>query len=102
MEVKDLFREIEYPIQLFDSRGNLLYIEDADGSWYKKEIGSNGNVIYEENSSGTIREYDFNGNEIYYENPDGVIIDKRPKNEYTIKEIEKIMGKNNIKIIEEK
>ena len=41
----------------------------------------NNNLIYYENSEGfwSKREYDSQGNEIYWENPSGIIIDKRPK-----------------------
>jgi hypothetical protein len=41
----------------------------------------NGKVIYWENSNGdwTKREYNSQGNRIYYEDSDGYIIDKRPK-----------------------
>ena len=45
--------------RLFDSNGNLIYLEDSKGSWYKYE-------------------YDSNGNQTYYETSKGEIIDKRP------------------------
>jgi hypothetical protein len=43
---------------LFDSNNKILYFEESDGYWYK-------------------REYDINGDEIYFENSNGRIIDKR-------------------------
>ena len=46
--------------KLFDENGNLVYFEDSEGYWAK-------------------REYDQNGNEVYYENSEGEIEDNRPK-----------------------
>jgi len=48
------------PLYLYDSNGNIIYFEDSNGYWWK-------------------REFDANGNEIYFGNSDGDIIDKRPK-----------------------
>ena len=65
----------------YDSNGNLTYHEDSNGYWEKSEYDSNGNKIYWENSNGywRKREYDSNGNQIYFEDSNGKIIDKRPK-----------------------
>ena len=65
----------------YDSNGKCIYWEDSDGYWWKREYDSNGNEIYFEDSNGVWwkREYDSNGNRIYYENSDGVIVDNRPK-----------------------
>ena len=112
----------KFRIELYDSNGNKIYYEDSDGDWCKKEYDSNNNEIYYEdsydywcrkeydsnnneihyeNSDGDwIRmEYDSNNNEIYFESRNGVIIDKRSKKEYTIKEIEEKLGIEGIKII---
>ena len=43
-----------------DKNGNLIYFENSNGGWGK-------------------RERDSKGNEIYYENSEGEIIDDRPK-----------------------
>ena len=65
----------------YDSNGNRIYSEDSYGSWYKYKYDSNGNQIYFENSNGywTKKEYDSNGNQIYYESSHGEITDNRPK-----------------------
>jgi hypothetical protein len=52
----------EFPFEIKDSKGNLIYLEYSDGFWVK-------------------REYDSKGNEIYYENSYGTIHDNRPKTE---------------------
>ncbi len=54
MEIKDLFRNVEYPIQLYDGNGNIIYFENSDGYWEKWEHDSNGNLIYSEDSNGKI------------------------------------------------
>jgi hypothetical protein len=56
-----------------DSNGNLIYYEDSDGFWRKHEYDSNGNQIYHENSGDYWNkcEYDSNGNQIYFENSYG-------------------------------
>lgn len=70
----------EFPFIVKDSNYNILYYEDSDGYWYK-------------------REYDSNGNEIYFENSNGIIRNNRPKVvEMTMEEICKVLGKN-VKII---
>ena len=65
----------------YDSNGNQIYFENSNGYWYKRELDSNGNVIYSEDSNGVWFkiEFDSNGNKIYLENSNGEIIDNRPK-----------------------
>jgi len=65
----------------YDSNGNVIYFENSDGFWSKREYDSNGNVIYYEDSDGfwSKREYDSNGNVIYYEDSNGNVLDNRPK-----------------------
>ena len=65
----------------FDSNGNEIYYEDSTGWWYKREFDSNGNIVYYESSNEYWykSEFDSNGNEIYWENCYGKIIDNRPK-----------------------
>lgn len=46
---------------IYNSNGNVIYLENSNGYWYKQE-------------------YDSNNNEIYYEDSDGVIIDRRSSN----------------------
>jgi hypothetical protein len=82
IKVEGLFREVAYPIRLFDEYGNQIYFKDSKGySW--------------------IREFDENGNYIYFKDSKGIIRDNRPKKKYTVKEIEKLIGINNIEIIKE-
>lgn len=71
----------EFPFIIKDKNGNVIYSEDSNGYWFKKEFDSNGNEIYYESSNGYWREheYDSNGKEIYSENSYGAIKDKRPK-----------------------
>jgi hypothetical protein len=65
----------------YDSNGNKIYHETYTGFWLKREFDSDGNKIYYENSDGLWCkwEYDSNGNVIYWENSDGKIVDNRPK-----------------------
>ena len=56
-----------------DSKGNEIYYEDSDGSWYKSEYDSKGNQTYCEDSDGSWykSEYDSKGNQTYCEDSDG-------------------------------
>ena len=67
--------------EIKDKNGNLIYYENSNGYWAKRERDSKGNEIYYENSKRywSKYEYDSKGKEIYYENSEGKIIDKRPK-----------------------
>ena len=87
----------------YDSSGNEIYFENSYEYWSKYEYDSNGNEIYFENSNGfwIKREYDSPGNQIYYETSNGNIMDKRPKViELTLEQIAEKFGTdvNNIKI----
>jgi hypothetical protein len=93
----------EFPFEIKDSKGNIIYYETSSGCWSKAEFDSKGNLIYYENSNGycSKSEYDSNGKEIYYENSSGYIKDLRPKTaELTMDEIAKKFGidVNNLKI----
>ena len=68
-------------LEIKDKNGNLIYWEDSDGWWVKREYDSQGDEIYLEDSDGywEKREYDSKGNRIYLENSNGVIEDNRPK-----------------------
>ena len=57
----------DFPFEIKDKKGNVIYFECHDGLWYKKE-------------------FDKNYNEIYFETSSGCIIDNRPK-ELTMQEI---------------
>lgn len=63
----------DFPFEIKDTNGNVIYWENSDGSWTKREYDDNGNRIYYENSKGywVKYEYDANGKEIYSEDSDG-------------------------------
>ena len=65
----------------YDSNGKLLYYENSNEFWEKREYDSNGKLLYYENSNGywSKREYDSDGNQIYFENSNGKVINNRPK-----------------------
>jgi hypothetical protein len=93
----------EFPFEIKDSNGNIIYYENSNGYWSKAEYDSKGNLIYFESSDGywSKAEIDSNGNIIYYENSKGYILDIRPKTvELTMDEIAKKFGidVNNLKI----
>jgi hypothetical protein len=71
----------EFPFEIKDKNGKIIYQENSEGWWFKAEFDTNGNLIYSEYSTGFWYkcEFDSNGNEIYYETSDGEIEDKRPK-----------------------
>ena len=39
---------------LYDSNNNLIYYEDSDGYWSKREYDTNSNLIYRKDSTGYI------------------------------------------------
>ena len=85
----------DFPFVIKDKNGNVIYYENSNGCWIKREFDSNGNKIYCENSDGYWYKYEFdsNGNVIYCENSNGDIIDKRPKIiELTLEDITKLKG----------
>ena len=85
----------KFPFEIHDSNRNKIYYENSDGSWIKREYDSSNNQIHYENSDGfwEKREYDSSNNQIYYENSYGVIRDNRVIPEYTIEELQKMLGK---------
>jgi uncharacterized protein RhaS with RHS repeats len=71
----------DFPFEIKDKNGKVIYYEDSNGLWWKREYDSNGKVIYCEDSNGWWwkKEYDSNGKVIYYEDSNGVVRDNRPK-----------------------
>jgi len=63
----------EFPFEINDSNGNLIYLEDSKGYWFKREYDSDGKEIYWETSDGAWikRKFDSEGKEIYYESSSG-------------------------------
>ena len=86
----------DFPFEIKDKNGKLIYIEYSNGYWYKCEYDDEGNEICFENSYGfwSKRERDDKGKEIYSENSNGQIIDKRPKPmvELSLEDIAKLKG----------
>jgi hypothetical protein len=76
----------DFPFEIKDKNGKVIYWEFSHGYWYKCEYDTNGKVIYSEDSNGYWRkcEYDANGKVIYSENSDGLITDNRQKVELTL------------------
>jgi len=87
-----------FPFRIDDKDGNIIYYEDSEGYWCKREY-KDGKEVYFEDSDGywCKKEYK-DGKEIYYENSKGVIRDNRQK-EMTIGELEKLTGIKNLKIV---
>ena len=85
----------EFPLKIHDSNGNEIYYEDSNGYWVKREYNSSNNRIYSENSDRywIKREFDSNNNEVYYENSKGRIRDSRVIPEYTMDELQIMLGK---------
>ena len=81
----------DFPFKIKDKNKNLIYLENSDGDWSKREFDKNNNEIYWENSGGfwSKREWDSNCNIIYREDSYGLIEDNRPKStpEYTMEEL---------------
>ena len=69
----------QFPFEIKDDQGNLVYYEDSDGFWEKSEYDERENEVYYENSEGYWykHEYDGQGNEVYFEDSDGQIVDNR-------------------------
>ena len=86
-ETKTIVQQIKWDfkangdLEIKDKNGKLIYFEDSDGYWYKREFDSKGNCTYYEDSRGFWIKWEYNsqGNEIYFENSNGEIEDNRPK-----------------------
>ena len=82
----------------YNARGNVIYFyyEDSNRFWSKFEYDDNGKEIYYENSDGCWykREYNEKGDQIYFETSEGVVIDKRlkPVMEMTLQEVADKLG----------
>jgi len=76
---------IDFPFEITNVKGNLIYKEWEDGEWSRWERDGNREIIYYEDSNGYWEKWerDEKGNQIYYENSEGEIEDNRPKPEPT-------------------
>lgn len=63
----------EFPFEIKDKLGNVIYMEYEDGEWFKRKFNDQNCRIYYERSDGywIKQEYDEEGFEIYYENSHG-------------------------------
>tara|TARA_B110000908_G_C9984198_1_gene326847 strand:+ start:154 stop:483 length:330 start_codon:yes stop_codon:yes gene_type:complete len=80
-EYEAVFGVVEGLFRLYDAKGNMIYREESDGGWCKREFDARGKMIYWKNYVGTWlkREYEASGKMIYREHSiDGVTLDKRP------------------------
>ena len=88
----------QFPFTITDKNGNLLYNENSNGYWVKRQYDERGNQTYLEKSNEywCKFEYDENDNEIYYETSTGAKVDKRPKAkpEYTMKQLVEMLGED--------
>jgi len=68
-----------FPFEIKDANGNLIYFETSNGVWSKYQYDANNNQIHYKNCSGgwSKQEYDANGNQSYYEDSEGSISDNR-------------------------
>ena len=80
-------------LEVYDEKGNEIYVEDSNDYWVKRKYNEKGEQIYIENSNGywSKSEYDEKGDEIYFESSNSKIVGKRVK-ELTIEEIEELLG----------
>jgi signal peptidase I len=81
MTIAQQLKITTFPFEIKDKKGMVIYHEESNGWWVKREYDQDGNEIYYENSSGhwCKREFDQDGNVIYFEDSDGYIRDTRPK-----------------------
>jgi hypothetical protein len=58
----------DFPFIIKDKNGNVIYYENSNGFWIKREYNSDGDVIYYENSNvfWIKTEYNSDGDVIYY------------------------------------
>jgi len=59
----------EFPFEIKNENGKVIYYENENGFWWNIEYDSDGNKIYSENFPDYSRKwkYDSDGKEIYYE-----------------------------------
>jgi muramoyltetrapeptide carboxypeptidase LdcA involved in peptidoglycan recycling len=90
--------DVAYPIEIRDSNGNVVYIEESDNLWIKYEYNSKGKITYCEDSNNywSKTEYDdSNGKEEYYEDCRGIKIgtSKKKKNKEAQEKIKELEDK---------
>lgn len=85
----------EFPFEIKNHSGNLIYFEDQEGYWFKKIFDLNNNPIYYKDSYGFWyeQEFDSNGNITCYKNSEGTITYYQSPYEDKIVEIEGVKYK---------
>ena len=65
--------DVAFPIVIKDNRGNEIYKQFKDGSWWERTYDDNRNQLTYKNSDGywTEKTYDNNGNKLTYKDSDG-------------------------------
>jgi len=64
----------EFPFEIKNGNGNLIYYEDSEAYWVKRGFDSEGRENYVENpNSCTKTEWDSEGRQIYYVNSKGIV-----------------------------
>jgi hypothetical protein len=53
MTIAQQLKITEFPFEIRDSKGRLIYAEESNGFWVKREWGLDGHVFYYESSFGT-------------------------------------------------
>ena len=85
----------DFPFIIKDKDGRVIYRENSNDVWFKREYDVNGYDIRYEDSTGYWSKsgYDVNSKKIYYEDSYGYIEDNRPKTvELTLEEIADKLG----------
>jgi hypothetical protein len=76
-KLSEIYKELGiafiFPIEIYDSNGNVTYVEEIDGYWCRYKYDSRDNETFREDSDGywCRYEYDSRDNETYFENSKG-------------------------------
>ena len=90
MTIAEQLKITEFPFIIKDSRCNVIYREDSDKYWVKREfdLSNNQTSFLDSENFSYKQEFDSRGNEIYWEDSNGTTRDNRPKSipEYTMED----------------
>jgi len=90
----------DFPFEIKDKHGNMLYIEHSDHTWIKYKFDENRNIIYFENSNGYWYKNEFDENNVIIYKEDsklGLMLDIRNKETNETKDTEN--NKNKVSIL---
>jgi len=73
LQISDLYRYPQYPIELFDEDGNVIFEGYSGKHWVKREYNHDSQLLYEEWSDGKWEKYDYDkfGREVLFEDKSG-------------------------------